>query len=347
MPKLIAPSGPIAASPLPEPLKQRLQSAAGDVLLKIDHELIDRGNLPFFLLPPRDTLKSKTATLSVADSVQLKVITTHTSNEAATDYAKGYKQALAGSLQRFKDIDKASASAAAAGIRTKTTEETTQVQWDLISGQGKLAQGLIEMIVDPLGTEVANASVQVLRQEAQRVAALFYTGKKAGAPLDKATSTESAIALFMEGVKSSQDNWAGRPFRTRSYSSWEREVLAKFLEFDGSDLTFQPKGIQPADLGKVIDSQHAATEQSTPDPTETKSRFDAATVAAAYDAARTAGAKLDSVSKLDTALAQLGKGIEIDGSSFAVKLSDEERKRAKVFLRFQDDTIVLAEASEE
>lgn len=340
-------SSPPDNSPLPAPLKQQLQSAAGNVLLSIDHELIDKGNIPFFLPQAGDMLKSKTATISVANSVQLKVATEHTTNEAAAKYAKGYSQALAGSLQRFKEIDKANVSAAAKSIKTKATDQTAQVFWGFVTGQDKLAQCLIEMIADPLGTEVANASVQVLRQEAQRVAALFYTAKNARAPLDGATSTESAIMLLMKGVESSQDDWVGRPFRTRAYSSWEREVLAKFLEFDGSDLEFQPNGIQPEDLGKVIQSQHAATEESTPDPTETKSRLDAASIAAAYDAAKTAGAPLEKISELDTALDQLTKGIETKGSRFAVQLSAEERERAKVFLRFQGDKIILVEAAEE
>ena len=153
--------------------------------------------------------------------------------------------------------------------------------------------------------------------------------------------------LLMKGVESSEDDWAGRPFRTRSYSSWEREVLAKFLDYDGSDLNFLPDGIQPEDLEKVIQSQHTATEVGTPDPIETKSRLDAASIATAYHAAKAAGAELSEVSELDTALDQLTQGIETGESRFAVQLSDEEREHAKVFLRFQDDKIVLTESEEE
>lgn len=112
-------------------------------------------------------------------------------------------------------------------------------------------------------------------------------------------------------------------------------------------MNYRPNGIQPEDLDEVIQSKHAATEESTPDPTETKSRLDAAAIAKAYAGAKTAGANLENVSKLDSALDELTKGIETDGSHVAIQLSDEERQRAKVFLRFQDDKIVLAEAEEE
>ena len=68
-------SKPPESAPLPEALERQLQTAAGNVLLTIDHELTDKANTPFFLSPPNDTLNSKTATISVTSLVQLNLKT--------------------------------------------------------------------------------------------------------------------------------------------------------------------------------------------------------------------------------------------------------------------------------
>jgi hypothetical protein len=316
-------------------LKKYLTQAKGRLQSYLDGAMVERGNLPFFLADAGPSLTSKYVSLNFEKQTTFEVEAMYSKEGAASAYAGTYTSALQSGLTQLAVDQKELIDRTMSYVKTTATQSAAKIHWKIASSQKSLVGPLIEMIADPLGAEVAPASVDVLRQEAQRVAALYHTARSARAPLDDVKDVMGALSALIKGVQGADVEWKDRVFQTRVYSMREREVMRKFLDFSEGTLTFRQNVYEGGEFQASMDAvSHAESLSSI------------------YAAAQAAEADLSEVIDVPTAVSLLAEspGVEgqgtLEGERFHYRISESERFEVIKHLKFDNGQLIFAPGPE-
>lgn len=318
-------------TPLPDTLANRLKGTDGRVVSFLNTSLLERGNLPFFLSDPGSDLVYKYASLSFGKDATLEVMAEYEEAASAEAYASSYPSAMQAGLGQLSELSQGDLQAAVEGIVTTVDGTTSEVRWTLPPAQKDLIAGVVQMMVDPVGAEIGSASVDVLKKEAQHLAALYHTAKEAGADLASVKNVPEAIAVMIEGVQGNKPEWKDRVFQARAYSMQERRVLEKFLAWKDNELEFVENASQMDAFELSLQAYHHAMRLAT-----------------LYAEAATAGADLSGIKDVAAAVNGLviAPGLVASGAPFHLPLSPLEKEAALAHLSFRDGTLAFTPTEE-
>ncbi len=341
--RLPADREPVETPPLPKEVRGHLLHADGKLISYYDGLRADRGSLPFFLSDPGSDLKTKVAVLDF-DEMRLALHVSYSEAGLARPYAKRFGSSISRALLELTPEDQQSLiDSAVASISASADEENARIQWQFGEAKTILFRGLVEMIGDPLGAEVAPAPEESLRREAEHAAALFHTAREAGADVGEIENVDGALLALSRGLEGSLPEWNERVFRSRPYAKKERLVMERFLTFADGELTYHQEEAPAVSADQVPPALlERLPEGSAESNAALKAKYlrEAADLAARYNDSRAEGAP--AFEEEDVSFEAAVDRLLEDGS-----LSEDEKASVKYFLRMEDGLLVTSDSDYE